>query len=812
MIAQIEEIGEVTLEDEAAIAAAEAAYANLTQDQKNLVTNYATLTAARVTYTELKAAADKLAEDKAAAKVVEDQIAAIGTVTYSKAAAIATVRNAYTALTDDQKALVANEATLTAAEAAIQELKAAIDAVEAKITAIGEVTLSKAEAIAQAKADFEALAADQQDAVENAAALTAAQAALKALQDDVADVIAMIDAIGTVTYSKAADIAAVRDAYDALNDEQKALVTNEATLTAAEAAIQELQAAIDAVEAKIDAIGEVTLSKAEAIAQAKADFEALAADQQDAVENAAALTAAQAALKALQDAVADVIAKIDAIGTVALNSKAAIETAEAAYAELNAEQQNLVTNYTTLTDARATYEELKEAADQAAIDQAAADGVKDLIDAIGTVDLDSEAAIKTAEEAYATLTPAQQDLVTNYGVLTAARTTYEELKAAAEQAAADKAAADAVIAQIGAIGTVTLDSEAAIESVEAAYEALTPAQKALVTNYNTLTTARTTYNELKAAAEQAAADKAAADEVIEKIEDIGTVSLDSIAAIEAAEAAYTALTPAQKALVTNYDDLTDARAEYDELKAAADQAAIDQAAANGMMELINNIGTVTLDSKTAIESAEAAYATLTDTQKALVTNYNILTAARAAYDQLKAAADQAAADAVIGKITAIGTVTLDSKEAIEAAEAAYASLTDAQKALVTNYATLTAARTAYDQLVAEKEAAEKEAADKAAADAAIAKINAIGTVTLESKLSIEAARVAYNALTEDQKALVSAEILLKLTNAETALKALETPDEPPKTGDTQMFVPAMLLLSLSVVGLAVVLTTKKKFF
>jgi hypothetical protein len=233
-------------------------------------------------------------------------------------------------------------------------------------------------------------------------------------------------------------------------------------------------------------------------------------------------------------------------------------------------------------------------------------------------------------------------------------------------------------------------------------------------------------------------------------------------------------------------------------------------------ELIDEIGTVTLESKAAIEAAEAAYAALTDAQKALVTNYATLTAARAAYDQLvaekEAADNKAAADTVIAKITAIGTVTLDSKATIEAAEAAYAALNDAQKVLVTNYATLTAARTAYDKLVADKEAAEKEAADKAAADAAIAKIEGIGTVTLESKLAIEAARVAYNALTAEQKALVSTEILLKLTNAEAALKALETPEEPPKTGDATMIVPVVLLIGLSVAGLAVVLTGKKRFF
>ena len=48
------------------------------------------------------------------------------------------------------------------------------------------------------------------------------------------------------------------------------------------------------------------------------------------------------------------------------------------------------------------------------------------------------------------------------------------------------------------------------------------------------------------------------------------------------------------------------------------------------------------------------------------------------YEALKAQKDQAAADAVIAKIDAIGTVTLDSKSAIDEARAAYDKLTAAQ--------------------------------------------------------------------------------------------------------------------------------------
>ncbi len=65
--------------------------------------------------------------------------------------------------------------------------------------------------------------------------------------------------------------------------------------------------------------------------------------------------------------------------------------------------------------------------------------------------------------------------------------------------------------------------------------------------------------------------------------------------------------------------------------------------------------------------------------------------------------DEKAADTVEAMISAIGTVTAESKSAIEEARAAYDALTDEQKALVENYETLTSAETTYSELIAEKE-------------------------------------------------------------------------------------------------------------
>jgi len=111
-----------------------------------------------------------------------------------------------------------------------------------------------------------------------------------------------------------------------------------------------------------------------------------------------------------------------------------------------------------------------------------------------------------------------------------------------------------------------------------------------------------------------------------------------------------------------------------------------------------------------------------------------------------------AIDDVKAKITAIGTVGLESEEAIKAARNAYDALEDEEKALVVNYATLITAEKTLDTLKAE---AEKAAADKVAADKVAELIAEIGQVTVFSASDINTARSAYNDLTTEQKELVS---------------------------------------------------------
>lgn len=113
-----------------------------------------------------------------------------------------------------------------------------------------------------------------------------------------------------------------------------------------------------------------------------------------------------------------------------------------------------------------------------------------------------------------------------------------------------------VIEKIDAIGEVTLASEEAITAARAAYEALTEAQQAQVTNYDKLTAAEARLAVLKPA------------KPVEKLIDaIGEVTLGSESAIAAARTAYDNLTEAQQAEVKNYDKLTAAEAAYARLLA-----------------------------------------------------------------------------------------------------------------------------------------------------------------------------------------------------------------------------------------------------
>ena len=131
-------------------------------------------------------------------------------------------------------------------------------------------------------------------------------------------------------------------------------------------------------------------------------------------------------------------------------------------------------------------------------------------------------------------------------------------------------------------------------------------------------------------------------------------------------------------------------------------------------------------------------------------------------------ADVSAATAVVNMIEKLpATITLDDRDAVYAAWNAYEGLSDGAKEKIwpQQLEKLEAARARIDELQYES--------DKEAADEVAGQISALGdSVTLDDEEAVEAAREAYEALTEDQKALVDEDVLEILEQAETVIEGL----------------------------------------
>ena len=378
----------------------------------------------------------------------------------------------------------------------------------------------------------------------------------------------------------------------------------------------------------------------------------------------------------------------------------------------------------------------------------------------------------------------------------------------------DEEAAARVVDLIAAIGTVTEDSGDKINDARTAYDALTDTQKALVTNYKTLTDAESAFDALvskisvtftllgcsshgddqvhtlaggnlstwigtktykvapgatvkevleKALKEAGMSHRNPTGNYVESINGIGEFTNGSNSGwMYTLNGVHPNLGVAEQTvkdgdkIVFHYTD------DYTKEANGQGFGDRDKEAAEKVEKLINAIGTVTLDSKDKIDAARKAYDALSYTQKQLVENYKKLTDAEAKYAELKAADDKKKAKAVEDLIDAIKEGSPTFEEDVKAAKAAYDALTTDQKKLVGNYDKLAG----YLKQLANEE-------DKKAAEAVEDLIDAIGTVTEDSEDEIEAARDAYEKLTDEQKELVDNLAVLEAAEARLAeLKAL----------------------------------------
>ncbi|MBR1891242.1 MAG: uL15 family ribosomal protein [Clostridia bacterium] len=683
---------------------------------------------------------------------------------------------------DNIKNNIRDNANVTAAQVAqaVVDLQTAlstakVDVTKAMIDAIGsgDYSAEKAEKIHKAREYYDnELTEDEQAAVTNYAALQSAEA-LYGPVGEVVDQITNLKLIEDPQQFKAA-VQDARANYEALSEDKKEVFPDDALTLLADS-----QAIIPVVE-KINAIGasEDTAAFREAVADARADYDAFT-DNQKAIFPASVLNVLNN-----DQAAIDVMDIINAIGKVEYteDSKAKIDAANEAYAELTDEQKPLVANYGKLEKANADYDAVDDAVNAVnAIGTVYFDQtVKNLIDAArGKVDaFTSDQASIFPDESLTTLIDAEKvyDAMQKIRAIPTPIENTEDYVAKVRnaQSAVDNLNAD----QLEDLGETYIDALNDYVKVADVIDALnaiekveyTPEVGKAIDNVNALIE-QLTDKQLQLLPDGLLGDLAdieAAYDVLGLIDAIGKVEYTdgSKAKIDAANEAYAHLTDAQKALVDN-DKLVKANADYD---------AVDQA-----VKKVDAIGDVeyTPECKALIDEAREFYNSLSAYQKSIFPN-----------EQLKTLVDAEKAYRAMDKINDIGSLenTSECKDKIGFARNIFDSLTADQKALVD--------QDKIDELVnAEK------------AYRAIEMINAIGKVeyTEDSKEKIEAARDAYRALSPEQKTLVPA---IDLGSLEEAEKSYETIEKNAGTLSLVMNIVFGVLLAVGIIVLIILLRKK----
>ncbi len=231
----------ITLEDKELIESAEADYRDLTQSQRDRVTNYAKLQAARQSL-------DGLYNDQAMIKNATDRINAIETpVELANSDLVRAARAACDALTQDQKEAMEQSVLqkLADAELALAEIVPGGDIDTEKIQNVIELINNIPDgaryndpAVKSAREAYNKLNDDEKLYVTNYNKLLAAEQNGSEEEDNQVEadkVIALINQIPDGAKKGDAAVTAARAAYDLLSEAQKKLVTNYAKLTAAEA-------------------------------------------------------------------------------------------------------------------------------------------------------------------------------------------------------------------------------------------------------------------------------------------------------------------------------------------------------------------------------------------------------------------------------------------------------------------------------------------------------------------------------------------------------------------------------------------------
>lgn len=327
---------------------------------------------------------------------------------------------------------------------------------------------------------------------------------------------------------------------------------------------------------------------------------------------------------------------------------------------------------------------------------------------------------------------------------------YKRLVQAEEKLAAIEAGMEEskiVIELINNLKTeVTLQDEKAISEARATYELLSEDDQELVTNYSKLVD-----SEAKLAVLVENSNKA--KEVVDLIKSIGEITLESQELVERARGAYNELSEEQKELVDaeSMRNLESAEEILASLLESAERIALVQEKIlvipkNEDLNLEDN-------SFQLITEAHAAYLMLTEDERTQIEAgilARLMEAEKKLYDmaqKLATEVDFVAAMDVVNKILVFGgEISLEMEPEIIAARASYDALeNNIQKVLVENYYTLL--RTEMDLENLKK--------DKILADGLIARIDAIGKVTLDKEEELVSIRRDFGRMTASQKKMIS---------------------------------------------------------
>ncbi len=131
-----------------------------------------------------------------------------------------------------------------------------------------------------------------------------------------------------------------------------------------------------------------------------------------------------------------------------------------------------------------------------------------------------------------------------------------------------------------------------------------------------------TAEQAKNAANEAAQIQAQAQQVIDLIDDIGEITPGSGAVLDGARVAYDALPENVRAFVSNYGQLEDAEASYQEATSAV--TAVEDA--------IDGLGEITVDSRDDMDAAWDLYNALPESSREYVENFSELENAEDTYD------------------------------------------------------------------------------------------------------------------------------------------------------------------------------------